>query len=141
MTANPDEHKWALDTAEALRNGQFTNVDVSAIAAHIHGIAASLQREIRARFRNAVFFWMCKRSARSQKEFDEIRWIVLDNPSILSAITQEDLDQSYALALDLFETMKDDYDESKLGRGSKVPVKNPYSLDWIMNHDDLPALP
>ena len=59
-------------------------------------------------------------------ELLELRSMLRDYPTLKTAIAQEDIDDAYAHARELFRIDT---------RHAAIPEEGPYSMDWILNND------
>ena len=59
-------------------------------------------------------------------ELLELRSMLRDYPTLKTAIVQEDIDDAYAHARELFLIDT---------RHAAIPEEGPYSMDWILNND------
>jgi len=136
-----DFYAWTVEQARFLRNGDWSNLDISNLAEEIESLGKQDRRELRNRLRVLIGhllkweFQVNKRSNSWSNTIDEQRFQILgllqESPS-LKPYLPDAISEVYKYALKLAT------DETSLSQES-FPQECPYSLEKILDFEFFPG--
>ena len=135
-----DFYQWALENAELVRQGKFSEIDAENIAEELESMGRSQKRELESRLIKLIIHllkwqYQSERQSRSWKgtinaQRMEIERLLKISPSLKPTLS-EVVNEAYSYAIRQFE------DETGISR-KKLPASCPFTSEQVMDEDFWP---